>query len=70
MTKQTETKWEVNAQFNANGPWKNREFDTQEEAVELAETFAGWGAWNVNWQGTRPGQENQPAWLVRDGRRL
>lgn len=63
MTNQT---FEANWQKTQNGPWKSKDFDTQEEAKKFAEWW-GQFCWNCNWQATRPGQDNRPAWTARNG---
>jgi len=62
----TTTTFECNFQRTPNSRWETREFETAEEARETAEFFAQF-TWNCNWQATRPGQDNRPAWTMREG---
>ena len=58
--------FEMNFQRHENGKWESREFETPEEAKKSAEFWAKF-CYNCNWQGTQPGQDNAPAWTMRDG---
>ena len=58
--------FEINFQRTKNSKWETKDYTTQEEAQQAAEFFAPF-TYNCNWQATRPGQENQPAWTMRDG---
>ncbi len=59
-------KFEMNFQKTETSKWETRDFNTLEEAKTAAEFFAPF-TYNCNWQGTRPGQDNAPAWTMRNG---
>jgi len=59
--------YEMNYQRTPASQWQTREYETEREAREAAEYWAQY-CYNCNYQGTRPGPDNQPGWTMRNGR--
>ena len=62
--------YETNWQRTPNSKWQSKTWTgptAQADAKASAELWAKMEAYNANWQATRPGQDNQPAWTMRNG---